>query len=209
MSEKPGSTIVLGSGTQLYITPFPGEGSSFAIPSDASLVISPGASLTIQAESTVDNEGTISNSGGIAIVDAGNGLTPGALNNSGSITNNAGHMLIKFPKGQPYVTWGDITNSGTITNRGTFNNGWSGRITEPIITQPTINNSGTIANSSTVTNYGTINNNGGVINNSGVFHKDGGAFNGSAVKGNPPVPWRSTMASPTVMPASSGAGLSL
>ena len=30
--QKPGSTIVLGSGTQLYITPFPGEGSSFAIP---------------------------------------------------------------------------------------------------------------------------------------------------------------------------------
>lgn len=188
--QEPGSIIVLGSGTQLCIAPAAGEGPDFSIPQDASLVISYGASLTIQAEATLDNAGTVSNSGGIAIVDAGNGLTPGAINNSGTLTNNAGHMLFKFPKGKPYETQGSIANSGTITNRGTLNNGWSGRTIEPILMQPTITNSGpgsAIGNSGTVTNYGTIDN-GGIINNSGVFHKDGGVLNGSAIKGNQPVP---------------------
>jgi len=188
--QQPGSTIVLGSGTQLYITPEGGEGPGFVIPSGASLVISPGASLTINAQAIVDNEGTISNSGAIALVDAGNGLTPGALNNSGTITNNAGYMLSKSLKGRLYATWGSITNNGAITNKGTLNNGWSGRTTEPILTQPTITNvsqNSAINNSGKSTNYGTIDNN-GVINNSGVFHKDGGVLNGSAIKGNPPVP---------------------
>lgn len=141
-----------------------------------------GNSGLINNNGTFNNEGNFNNIG--TIDNIGTVTNRILLNNTGTITNNAGGTLTNSSTGT-IDNSGTITNNNIMTNAGVINNNAGATLnnTGQIKNDGNLNNYGVLTNDGTITNAntgslinkagGTLANNSQIINNGGQFVNEG------------------------------------
>ena len=133
------------------------DGKTYIIPSDKTLTIGYGGSLTVPSGSTLQNNGTLNNTNGGTMFVNGNLVNNGAFNCTPNTSAAPTTTINGTVENNGTITNGDDTgssNTSTITVGGTINNNGNGTI----VNKPNgiITGSGVINNSGTINNTGTI-----------------------------------------------------